>query len=449
MPVSSLRFTNLGPFDDISFEFDPQVNVFVGPNNCGKTTALLALAELLVDRFRLPWKLVRGESRFSVTFAGAPRRYRQLGGTYPLRHPDRGWETTEAISAVSPVLIRLGYRTFVPALRLSTDFRSEGPGAPRRKDPAQAAEDILSGGETRRLRTERRAWCVEDADIIQKIVDLDYRAYREKRSEIRTTISKIGAFASTMTEGFPVEFAGIGQDGEGLFPQFTTPDGIVPLNVLSQGTQALIQWCAHFLIGYAEFYQFPERFDDKPAILIIDEIDAHLHPSWQRQILRALTSEFPSLQVFCATHSPLTLSGLKAGQVHLLRRDANGKLTVSRNQTDIEGWSADEIYGSLLGVEPTDLATTQKLERVRKLRRREGKLTRKEKQELESLREELHQGLAGPFLADQIDVVASRLRDAARGSARSKAKKAPRKKAAKPAKRSKKKSASTARRRKR
>ena len=44
MPVKTFRITNAGPFDDITFEFDERVNVFVGPNNSGKSTALLALA---------------------------------------------------------------------------------------------------------------------------------------------------------------------------------------------------------------------------------------------------------------------------------------------------------------------------------------------------------------------------------------------------------------------
>ena len=59
--------------------------------------------------------------------------------------------------------------------------------------------------------------------------------------------------------------------------------------------------------------------------MIVDEIDAHLHPSWQRRILPTLTRNFPNLQIFCSTHSPMMLAGLKAGQVQLLRRDENGR----------------------------------------------------------------------------------------------------------------------------
>ena len=43
MPITKLHFTNVGPFEDIEFEFDQQVNVFTGPNNSGKSTALAGL----------------------------------------------------------------------------------------------------------------------------------------------------------------------------------------------------------------------------------------------------------------------------------------------------------------------------------------------------------------------------------------------------------------------
>ena len=47
MAIEGLSLKNVGPFDEIEFEFDPQVNVFTGPNNSGKSSALLALGGLL------------------------------------------------------------------------------------------------------------------------------------------------------------------------------------------------------------------------------------------------------------------------------------------------------------------------------------------------------------------------------------------------------------------
>ena len=245
---------------------------------------------------------------------------------------------------------------------------------------------------------------VSDEAIIQKIVDLDYAGYRRQQPAMRTIVETIASLASRITEGFPITFLGVHEDEDGLFPKFGTPSGKLPLNVLSQGTQSIIHWLAHLLIGYAEYYNFPPDFEEKPGILIIDEIDAHLHPSWQRRIIPALTECFPKLQIFCSTHSPLMLAGLKAGQVQLLRRDlGTSKVTVSRNESDIGGWTADEILRNFLDVpSPTDLATAGNVSRLQELRRKE-KLSAEESEELEQLRHTVSQDLLNNQVTAEIE----------------------------------------------
>ena len=57
MPIRDLRVTNIGPFDDLAFEFDEHVNVFVGPNSSGKSTTLMTLANIVTYPFTLPERL--------------------------------------------------------------------------------------------------------------------------------------------------------------------------------------------------------------------------------------------------------------------------------------------------------------------------------------------------------------------------------------------------------
>jgi hypothetical protein len=98
------------------------------------------------------------------------------------------------------------------------------------------------------------------------------------------------------------------------------------------------------------------------------------------------------------------LAGLKAGQVHLLRRNRDtGQVEVSRNESDIIGWSADEILRSFLDVPaPTDLESARHAQRLQELREKEH-LTAAEEKELEELRhivsEEL---LGGPPIAAEL-----------------------------------------------
>ncbi len=418
MPIHELHLKNLGPFDEIEFEFDPQVNVFVGPNNTGKSTVLLAVAQAVVARFFFPRKLCRSrETEIEVRGEIDGVSIRCSG---PIPGPAFGMDDKKPFY---PLLDKVGFGCLIPALRSSTDYRAE---AAVGKRPAGSGFKLAESD----ALTQPNASMVRDEAIIQKIINLDYRSYRERNPAVRQALDKIAELASEITEGFPIQFAGVAEDKDGLYPQFETPDGKVPLNVLSQGTQSIIQWLGLLLIGYAERYDFPETLDDKPGVVIIDEIDAHMHPSWQRRILPTLSRSFPSLQIFCSSHSPFVLAGLKAGQAQLLKRDAKGKVTVSRNPTDLIGWSMDEILRNFLDVtNPTDLQTAENIERLQELRGK-SRLTKKQKEELEQLRETLGRDLLAGSPEGEVERLAEKLRSAAADS-NGPRKRAPAKKTAK------------------
>ena len=433
MPITGLSFSNVGPFDDIAFGFNQQVNVFTGPNNSGKSTILWVLGELLVYPFITPSRLLRSESpgwKLTHTSNGGAKSVQGTLHTMP--------------EVLLPVYHAVGHTCFIPAQRHGTNFRSPGPivreGIETRIDkevdffvresPELLREDGLEGLRMR-LRgsrviegpelARRRNITLSDASLIsndvliQKIIDLDYAAYRRQRPEMRAIVETVTSLTSEITDGFPMKFLRVGEDRDGLFPQFRTPDGDLPLNVLSQGTQSIMHCLAHFLFGYAEYYDFPPDLEEKPGILIIDEIDAHLHPSWQRRIIPTLTRHFPNLQIFCSTHSPLMLAGLKAGQVQLLRRGPEGKVSVSTNDSDIAGWTADEILRNFLEVaSPTDLATAEDVRRLQELWSKD-KLTSAEAEELEQLRHTVNRDLLRGPVAAQVEQFAEMLRQAGIG----------------------------------
>ena len=391
MPVTSLHVTEVGPFDEVSLTFDQEVNVFTGPNNSGKSTLLSVLGELLVYPFGIPTKLLRsdkpewGMSLLSSTDVDSYK------GTLP-----------SEVDELLPILQEIGYTCFVPAQRHGTNFRSSGPTTSKNIDAiveehldlfARERPEILRDVGLEALRQNLRktrdsernpelarrvklmlagSSLVSDTAVKQKIIDLDYAAHRTNRPEIKAVINVVTSVASEITEGFPIQFIGVSEDSEGLYPKFRTPDGDLPLDVLSQGTQSILQILSRLLFGYAEYYDFPPDLGEKPGIMIIDEIDAHLHPTWQGRVIPTLTRHFPNLQIFCSTHSPLILAGLKTGQVQLLRRNENTKVTITRNDSDIAGWTADEILRQFLEVaNPTDTVTAQRIKRLQELMSKE------------------------------------------------------------------------------
>ena len=428
MPINSLYLSNVGPFDKIEFEFDRQVNIFTGPNNSGKSSALWALGDITVFPFEFPDKLLRPEHH--ATFrVNIEEREDEFSGQFPLlrtniRHEhgddsEQYW-TAERWEDHIDVLKIIGYSKFIPALRRSTDFRSKGPKSEReqgREDEYHTAEiekkhytaEIEEQLRRQRTLVSSHAALVSDEAVIEKIIELDYRSYLKGQPEYRNIIHKIANIASEIAQGFPIEFIGVDEDRKGFFPKFGTIDGSVPLNTLSQGTQSIVQWLAHLLIGYAEYYDFPNELAGKSGILIIDEIDAHLHVSWQQRVIPTLTRHFPNLQIFCSTHSPLMLAGLKQGQIQLLRRDEKGKVSVSKNESDIYSWTADEILRQLLELRtPTDLATSERLDRLQQLRQKQ-ELSSDEAEELDKLRHMVSQDLLRGPTSSQVKQFAEEL----------------------------------------
>lgn len=402
MAIASLKFTHLGPFDEAEFEFDPNINVLVGPNNTGKTTALLTLAEAAIQPFDFPAKLVRPNARIEVHCIFPEGKRSVHEGPMPIKGGDKGAWGDGRYGSLSLDAKKHGFCAYVPAIRFNTNYRSKGPALSFEESRGKRMT-VIETAQGASLVEEKSDYenpvsMLRDDRIVHEIINLDYRAYRENNSTIRSVVERIAALASRITEGFPIEFSGVAEDKNGYFLEFKTPDGKMPLSVLSQGTQSLLQWLGRLVVGYARHYKFADDYAKKPGVLIIDEIDAHLHPSWQRRILPALSEEFPHLQIFCSTHSPLMLAGLSAGQIHLLRRSSKGHVEVTRNEADVHGWSADEILKYFLGVSAaTDLETESDLEDLRALRAK-PKLSPGEKQKLEALRNKVQAALqSGPL----------------------------------------------------
>ena len=180
------------------------------------------------------------------------------------------------------------------------------------------------------------------------------------------------------------------QPASGVYADSGEPVPIY-LGHLSSGTEGILLWMRWLALKMVHHYRFEEDWASKSAILLIDEIENHLHPTWQRRVIPALLDHFPNLQIFATTHSPFVVAGLKAGQVHLLNRDSNGVVTASTNTEDIIGWTADEILRTMMGVdEPTDQLTVDRANRLRELREVDT-LTTEEEDELNTLRRQVNE----------------------------------------------------------
>jgi predicted ATP-binding protein involved in virulence len=77
-----------------------------------------------------------------------------------------------------------------------------------------------------------------------------------------------------------------------------------------------------------------------PGIVLIDEIDLHLHPKWQRRVVDDLRRTFPRVQFIATTHSPFIIQSLRAGELIDLEKKPSGEY-VNRSIEDI----TEEVMG--------------------------------------------------------------------------------------------------------
>lgn len=91
----------------------------------------------------------------------------------------------------------------------------------------------------------------------------------------------------------------------------------VPLRQVSDGYQSVVATACDILEVTAQIW--PNSVDAE-AIVLLDEIGAHLHPSWKMRIVSAMRRAAPGIQFFTSTHDPLCLRGLEAGEVVVLQR---------------------------------------------------------------------------------------------------------------------------------
>ena len=142
------------------------------------------------------------------------------------------------------------------------------------------------------------------------------------------------------------------------------------LGYLSSGTQGTLLWVWSLAFRMMVDHDCREGWESEPAILLVDEIENHLHPTWQRRVIPALLRHFPGVQIFATTHSPFVVAGLEEGQVHKLYRDKEKIVRAETNDYDIIAWTADEILHEFMGVtDPTDQDTAGLVEILRWLER--------------------------------------------------------------------------------
>ena len=324
MYLSRIALTNVRSMESLAIDFgiSPEAaagtnrrwTLLLGENGCGKSTVLRAIGLLLAGSDALPELLgdadawIRNGTRQCriagtlVTAKGEPREIAlELHRGDGLRDIfERNARTLDALDAA----IRHADRNYFVL----------GYGVSRR--PPEGGKRLSAPMDDSARSPRARALASmfsPDASLVSLqrwAMDLDYRRGAGALAPIRAALNQL-------MRG--MNFSRIDKASGQLM--FHTVDGEVPLSQLSDGYQNMAAWCGDLLYRITE--AFPDRKDPLATrgVLLIDELDLHLHPVWRRQLVDFLSALLPHFQFIATTHSALTAQQSGEGELFVIRRE--------------------------------------------------------------------------------------------------------------------------------
>lgn len=174
-----------------------------------------------------------------------------------------------------------------------------------------------------------------------------------------------------------------------------TKRGKYLFQTLSDGYKSLTSVIIDF-VSWNLLYEPDFDLSNLSGIFIIDELEQHLHPRWQREIVKILSKRFPNVQFICSTHTPICALGLSDLKRSWLFKAAyvNNHSGIERFnlQEEFKGYRADQILTSdIFGLPDTRSVSVQdKLETYKKIcLKEESERSPEEKQQFHDIEDEL------------------------------------------------------------
>ncbi len=182
------------------------------------------------------------------------------------------------------------------------------------------------------------------------LFQLDYSAKnKQEKASIRRDILKSVLTGDIFPEIKDIRF--ISDEQLNNYIEFETEDGWHRMSELGYGYQATLSWMADFCKKLFDRYPDSPNPLKEPAVLLVDEIDLHLHPQWQRGLIKSLSAIFPKTQFIVTTHSPFIIQSMENVNLYSLHRIGNQTIEKQWGVNSFIGWSIEEILSDIMDMD--------------------------------------------------------------------------------------------------
>ncbi len=421
MYLSSIHVENFKGIKSVDLDFDRSVNLIIGDNGTGKTSILEAIAvalggflsgidgvntiHFLKDEIRRENQLTgtgsyniiyktpirvdvcleldvgEGTGEHSFKFSRQKKSIKSSRSTVEPRDICKAAQAmTENPKSILPVI---SYQSFS---RVSNQKRDKWEN-PFSDDYSRVIGyvDCLEEAANDKMMTN---WCkkMEQISWQQEQPVIEYEA-------VKKAVSKFMRFMQNDEKIY------VSYDKRTEELVYSNEEENLPIRLLSSGFRNLLGIV--FDIAYRMAVLSPDLLEDvtekTPGIVLIDEVDMHLHPSWQWRMIDALKNTFPRVQFIGTTHSPIIIASCKEGKLITLHLedvflDKSSEIVFGKT---VKGWMVDSVLKEHMHTENRAPETVEKLKRLSKLAKEKlsGNMNQKTQTEYESLIGELSQTL--------------------------------------------------------
>lgn len=361
--LRELQLAHVGPVGKLTYEPAERLNLVTGDNSLGKTFILECIWWCLSgDWFSyaaLPRKDVgKRKPRISFTVGSGARAEKTVKAEYDWRRQE--WRATPSREGVAGLVV---YARFDGSFAIWDPARadaSEGLSANQRGGalritPSQVWNGLQIDGPRR-----RNFWACNGV-LLDWVAWQTGTRYADRYQALTACLESLSPSPDEpLVPGEPTRLFPYGARES---PTLKMSYGDVPIQITSAGVQRVVALAYMLVWAWYEHVANSEMIRAAPqrrVVAIVDEIEAHLHPRWQRTIvpslLRVLEELAPeaTFQLHVATHSPLVLASAEAGfddardRLHHLRLDGNRVVIehlpfVRRGKAD--KWLVSDVFG--------------------------------------------------------------------------------------------------------
>lgn len=334
----------------------PNINVLLGNNGLGKTTllkaiSLAALGPAVADSGIYPYQLIRREPNDDRSIDSNNElnqtqleRISKLRATFKAHPQDKvPVSTVESHITISQRgdLEQLRWthgdeKTWHPIFSSSSDaFFFVGYGATRRVEKREQT-DSASRRKSSFVRAQRIQSLFEEA---YSLLPLSAWLPEFKHKNPGRYTQVVNLINKMMGRGH-YKFTGELEDKEYLFER----GGLsIPFPALSDGYRAYLGWIGDLLYHICMTCPSGKKLVDNHGIVMVDEIDLHIHPKWQINMLPILARALPNIQFIVTSHSPLIVGSLEWMNIVLMAPGPKQSSKPKRIMKSIHGLDADQI----------------------------------------------------------------------------------------------------------